>query len=99
MTARYGEDDLVTSAHGRTPLLSCVPAFVEFSHVFWSVRDIGIAVCLCMCAYTHIQWQRAEGAALQHQQADKSLGPNSLKAELALLLFFDSFSLFLSLIF
>lgn len=97
MTARYGEDDLVTRAHGRTRLLSYVPAFVEFSHVFWSVRDIGMTVCLCMCAQTHTQWQGAEGSALQHQQADKSLGPNSLKAELALLLFFSLFLPFFSL--
>lgn len=49
---------------------------------------------------THIQWQGAEGSPLQHQQADESLGPNSLEAELALLLFFRLFlPFFFSLIF
>lgn len=62
MMARYGEDDLVTRAHGRTRLLSCVPAFVEFSHVFWSVRDIGMTVCLCMCAHTHIHSGKGQKA-------------------------------------
>lgn len=52
-----------------------------------------------MCAHTHIQWQGAEGSPFQHQQADESLGPNSLKAELALLLFLPPLSFFFSLIF
>lgn len=45
-------------------------------------------VCVCVV----VQWQGAEGSLFQHQQADESLGPNSLEAELALLL-----SLFLPL--
>lgn len=52
-----------------------------------------------MCAHTHIQWQGAEGSPFQHQQADESLGPNSLKAELALLFFLPPLSFFFSLIF
>lgn len=99
MTASYAEDDLVTSAHGHTWFLSCVLAFVEFSHVLWSVRDIGIIECLCMYAHTHIQWRGAEGSSFQHQQVDKSLGPNSLEAELALLLFFRLLLSFFSVIF
>lgn len=37
-----------------------------------------------VCVVTN--WQGAEGFPFQHQQADESLGPNSLEAELALLL-------------
>lgn len=53
-------------------------------------------VCICVCSalccvYVRlsvcvvVQWQGAEGSQFQHQQADESLGPNSLEAELALL--------------
>lgn len=48
---------------------------------------MSVSVCLVV-----VQWQGAEGSPFQHQQADERLGPNSLKAELALLL---SFFLFL----
>lgn len=47
-----------------------------------------MCVCLCVC------WKGAEGSLFQHQQADESLGPNSLEAELALL--FSLFSIFSS---
>lgn len=47
-----------------------------------------------MHAHTHMQWHGSGGSSFQHQQADKSLGPNSLEAELALLLFLPSPSLF-----
>lgn len=43
-------------------------------------------LCLCQCVWW--LWQGAEGSLFQHQQADERLGPNSLKAELALLLSF-----------
>lgn len=46
-------------------------------------------VSLCVCACVFVQWQGAEGSLFQHQQADESLGPNSLEAELALLLSFS----------
>ncbi len=63
---------------------------------------VGFFMCACvfvlLCVVcVVIQWQGAEGSLFQHQQADESLGPNSLEAELALLLSFLSLSLSLSL--
>lgn len=43
-----------------------------------------MSACVCVV----MNWQGAEGFLFQHQQADESLGPNSLEAELALFFFF-----------
>lgn len=52
-------------------------------HVAFFMRAYVLVVLHVMCVF--IQWQGAEGSPFQHQQADESLGPNSLEAKLALL--------------
>lgn len=73
MTARDGEHDLVTNFD----CVCCERMWVSLCvRVFVALYDVCVVV----------QWQGAEGSLFQHQQADESLGPNSLEAELALLL-------------
>lgn len=86
MTARDGEDDLDTN-------FDCV---LEMQRVdfFVYARAFQVLDVVLFCALV-VQWQGAEGSPFQHQQADESLGPNSLKAKLALLLSLLSVSLFL----
>lgn len=54
----------------------------------WYSLCVHVFVLLSV-VYLCVQWHGAEGSLFQHQQADESLGPNSLEAELALLLFFS----------
>lgn len=63
------------------------------SSLYVSGISILSVVCLCVCVHVCIYWQGAEGSRFQHQQADESLGPNSLEAELALILLHSLFGL------
>lgn len=76
MTARYGEDDLVSkfvcmNAHGFLHVCMCLQC------------SVCVRACMCLSVCTVVRGKRIP--LFQHQQADESLGPNSLEAELALL--------------